>query len=319
VARSGAQPGPDVADRRALDGAGQMWHSTAVRKLRPPQPKPGPRPQPPRGDDPADDDALPVPAGPDAIDRLIARLGPEAVIAALSEVVSAERLERIDQVLAARLTSVVGVVEDVYDPFNGAAVIRTSEALGLAGAPRDRDRLRFQAAKGINRGCHRWMAVERWPSARASVAALHARGFRVLATAPGATTTVETVRRRPADRGGLRQRARRPAGATVAACDGAIALPMYGFTQSFNLSGVSGAGLGAACGPSARPPGSARRSVARRPAPPARAVDGAQGARRGRRDRTDRGRPDTRRCGSEPQPRQNPTAGLAASGPEIAQ
>jgi tRNA (guanosine-2'-O-)-methyltransferase len=319
VARSGVQPGPGVADRRALDGAGQMWHSTAVRKLRPPQPKPGPRPQPPRGDDPDDDDALPVPAGPDAIDRLIARLGPEAVIEALSDVVSAERLERIDQVLAARLTSVVGVVEDVYDPHNGAAVIRTAEALGLAGLHVIETGLRFQAAKGITRGCHRWMAVERWPSARASVAALHARGFRVLATAPGATTTVETVDvDRPIAVVFGNEHAGLPA-ATVAACDGAIALPMYGFTQSFNLSVSAALALAqlaarrrAHLGALGDLSPDARRHLRARWM--ALKVRGAVGVI----ERTVAAQ--TRAAvAPEPQPRQNPTAGLAASGPEIAQ
>lgn len=180
----------------------------------------------------------PAPAGPrtDAIDAMIERLGPDAVIAALTPYLTAERIARIDAVLAARLTSVTGVVEDVYDPFNGAAVIRTAEALGLHGLHVVEGELRFQAAKGITRGCHRWMALHRWSTAEECVPALRARGFRVLATAPGAAETVDAV-----DVSGPiavvfgNEHAGLPA-ATVAACDGAIALPMFGFTQSFNLS-----------------------------------------------------------------------------------
>ncbi|MBK9030210.1 MAG: RNA methyltransferase [Myxococcales bacterium] len=203
-----------------------------MRKLRPPQPKPGPR-HVPR----VDDDAAAVLApGPDAIDRMIARLGPATVIDALAPMVSAERAARIDLVLAARLASVVGVVEDVYDPFNGAAVIRTSEALGLHGLHVIETGLRFQAAKGITRGCHRWMAIERWPSARACVDALHGRGFAVYATTPGADHTIDTVDvGRPIAVVFGNEHAGLPA-ATVAACDGTIALPMHGFTQSYNLS-----------------------------------------------------------------------------------
>lgn len=218
-----------------MDGRARMWHEApaAMRKLRPPQPKPGPR-HAPRPDD--DDEVELAPRGPDAIDRLIARVGPAAVEAALAPIVTGDRAARIDEVLAARLTSVVAVVEDVYDPFNGAAVIRTSEALGLHGLHAIETGLRFQAAKGITRGCHRWMQVERWPGARACVAALHARGFRVYATAPGATALVDTV---PVDAPIAvvfgNEHAGLPA-MTVDACDGTIALPMFGFTQSFNLS-----------------------------------------------------------------------------------
>jgi tRNA (guanosine-2'-O-)-methyltransferase len=65
---------------------------------------------------------------------------------------------------------------------------------------------------------------------------LHARGIRVFATTPGAAYTVETVDvSTPIAVVFGNEHAGLPA-ATVAACDGAIGLPMFGFTQSFNLS-----------------------------------------------------------------------------------
>lgn len=183
--------------------------------------------------------AVPSEAPPvrtDAIDEMIARRGPDEVIALLTPYLTPERLARIDTVLAARLTSVTGVVEDVYDPFNGAAVIRTAEALGLHGLQIIETGLRFQAAKGITRGCHRWMELARWSSALDCVTALRARGFRVLATAPGATETIDTVSvEQPLAVVFGNEHAGLPP-ETVAACDGAIALPMFGFTQSYNLS-----------------------------------------------------------------------------------
>lgn len=184
------------------------------------------------------DDELAPPRrrGPDAIDRMIERFGPVAVCAALAPLLTDERIAGIDRVLAARLGSVVPVVEDVYDPFNGAAVIRTAEALGLQELHVVEPGLRFQAAHGITRGCHRWIDLHRWPDATGAIAALAARGFRVLATGPAAAHTLDDVAvDQPVavlfgnERSGLTAR-------TVAACHGTIALPMYGFTQSFNLS-----------------------------------------------------------------------------------
>lgn|SRR5690348_13199159 len=174
----------------------------------------------------------------DAIERLIDRLGPDAVIDALAPLLSAERMERIDAVLAARLCSLTAIVEDTYDPHNAAAAVRTTEALGLSEfhAIEPADGNRFRARKGITLGCDRWIDLVRWPTAEAATTALRARGFRVLATVPGATDTIDTV---PVDRplavafgnekDGLSPEA-------VAACDGSIAIPMFGFTRSFNLS-----------------------------------------------------------------------------------
>lgn len=180
---------------------------------------------------------LPPPRrGPDAIDRLIARLGPEAVCAALTPLLTPDRIERIDAVLADRLGSVVPVVEDVYDPMNGAAVIRTGEALGLQELHVIEPGLRFQAARGITRGCHRWIDLHRWRASTDAIDALRARGFLVLAAGPDATHRFDDV---PVDapvavlfgneRSGLLPE-------TMAACDEIVALPMHGFTQSFNLS-----------------------------------------------------------------------------------
>src|SRR5262249_52311021 len=113
----------------------------------------------------------------DAITRLIDRFGPEAVCAALEPLLTPERIARIDQVLDARLGSVVAGVEDTYDPHNAAATIRTSEALGLQELHVIEPHERFSAAKGVTRGAHRWIDIHRWPDAVTAIAALRARGF----------------------------------------------------------------------------------------------------------------------------------------------
>lgn len=194
------------------------------------------QPRPTAADDDAADDLPPPSRGPDEIDQLIARHGADIVCAALTPALTPDRIARIDAVLAARLGSIVTVVEDVYEPHNGGAVIRSTEALGLQELHVIEPGVRFQAARGITRGCHRWIDLHRWPSARPCLDALHARGFQVLATSPAATTTLDEIDvSRPCAIVFGNEHAGLPA-TTIAACDGAIALPMWGFTQSFNLS-----------------------------------------------------------------------------------
>jgi len=174
----------------------------------------------------------------DAIERLIDRLGPAAVIDALVPLLSADRMQRIDEVLEARLQSLTAIVEDTYDPHNAAAAVRTTEALGLSEfhAIEPPGGNRFRALKGITRGCDRWIDLVRWASVEDAATALRARGFRVVATIPGATDTIDTV---PIDQplavafGNEHQGL---SAAAIGACDGSIAIPMFGFTRSFNLS-----------------------------------------------------------------------------------
>src|SRR5215510_5518032 len=105
------------------------------------------------------------------IGRIIERHGPDAVCAALAPMLTAERIARIDQVLAARLGSVVTVVEDTYDPHNAAATIRTLEAIGLGELHVVEGEQRFSVAGGVTRGAHRWIELHRWRSVEAAVAA----------------------------------------------------------------------------------------------------------------------------------------------------
>ena len=180
----------------------------------------------------------------DAIERMIDQHGPEAICRALEPMLTPERIARIDAVLAQRLASVTAAVEDTYDPHNAAATIRTCEALGLQELNVIEPGARFSAAKGVTRGAHRWIDLHRWPSATQAIDDLHARGFRVYATLPDAKVSIEDV-----DVGsplavifgnehdGVSQSA-------IAACDASITVPMFGFTESFNLSVTVGLAMG---------------------------------------------------------------------------
>ena len=172
----------------------------------------------------------------DAITRMIDRHGPEAVCSALAPLLTAERIARIDEVLAARLGSVVTVVEDTYDPHNAAATIRTTEAMGLGELHVIEPGERFSAAGGVTRGAHRWIELHRWPAPELAIAALRARGFRVFATLPGAPQAVDDVDVTAPLAVAFGNEHAGLTAAAIASCDGALGVPMFGFTESYNLS-----------------------------------------------------------------------------------
>ncbi len=170
----------------------------------------------------------------DAIEKLIAKHGPDAICEALSPMLTADRIGRIHSVLASRLTSVACAVEDTYDPHNAAATIRTCEALGLQDIHVIGDKV--PTSKGVTKGAHQWMDLHRWATPSGAAAALHARGFRVYATRPDASMSIEEVDVSSPlvimfgnEHNGLSD-------AAMAACDGALAVPMFGMTESYNLS-----------------------------------------------------------------------------------
>jgi tRNA (guanosine-2'-O-)-methyltransferase len=170
------------------------------------------------------------------INALIERHGADAVQRVLAPLLNAERIARIDRVLAARLASLVVAVEDTYDPHNAAATIRTCEALGVMDVHVIEPNARFSAAKGVVRGAAQWVELHRWATADAAVAGLRAHGFRVLATRPDAARSIDDVDVSTPlavlfgnEHDGLTP-------AALAVCDDAVAVPMFGMTESFNLS-----------------------------------------------------------------------------------
>lgn len=172
----------------------------------------------------------------DEIDRLIARLGPARVCAALAPCLSDDRQARIDAVLAERLATVTCVVEDVYDPHNAAAAIRSCEGLGLAELHIVERGTRFDPTAAVTLAAHRWIDLQHHATVAEAAASLRARGFAVYATLPDATATIDTIDvTRPValvfgnEHDGMTEEA-------IAACDGAVAIPMHGMTRSFNLS-----------------------------------------------------------------------------------
>jgi tRNA (guanosine-2'-O-)-methyltransferase len=172
----------------------------------------------------------------DAIDRLIEQHGPDLVLEAARPLLTDDRLARIESVLDARLTSVVTVIEDLHDPHNGAAAIRSTEALGLQEFHVIEPNERFAALKGITKGCHRWIDLVRWPDIGGCVAHLRARGFRVLATEPASPVDIDHLDMSSPVAVVFGNEHRGVTAEAAAACDGAVAIPMFGFTESFNLS-----------------------------------------------------------------------------------
>jgi tRNA (guanosine-2'-O-)-methyltransferase len=158
----------------------------------------------------------------------------ETTIAALSEVLGPERAARLDEVAAGRLAGLVVVLENLHDPHNGGAALRSCEAVGVLEMRVVGTSLRF--SERVTQGCEKWLDVHHDQNIGACAAELKSRGFRLYATIPGARTKLEDLDPLvPAaflvgnEHAGLTPEAR-------AACDVELAIPLHGFSQSVNLS-----------------------------------------------------------------------------------
>ncbi|HEY2729550.1 MAG TPA: RNA methyltransferase [Polyangia bacterium] len=161
---------------------------------------------------------------------------PAAVCAALSPLLMEERRARIDAAVAARLGGLRVVIENLHDPHNGAAVLRSAEAFGIQRVDVIEAVGPFRFSSTVTQGCEKWLDVVRHKTLDAAVAALRRDGFVIYAAVPGAEASVEDLNfSRPAavmvgnEHDGL-------TGEAIDAADRVFGIPMPGMTASLNLS-----------------------------------------------------------------------------------
>lgn len=148
------------------------------------------------------------------------------------------RLERIDAVVRHRFQTLTVVVEDLRDPHNQAAVLRTAEGLGLLSAHVvDTGAETFQPNRGVTRDADKWMRIHRYRAMAPCLDELKAAGFAVYAGAldPAAVPLYELDVTRPCafvfgnEHRGISPELRGRA-------DKLFIIPMRGFVESFNVS-----------------------------------------------------------------------------------
>jgi len=148
------------------------------------------------------------------------------------------RRERIEQVIAGRTRTLTVVLEEVHDPHNHSAVLRTAECFGIQDVHVvEGPRSPFRAAKLVARGADKWVDVHRSRDVVAKIRELQGQGFRVLASRlDAAATPLHALD--PEEKLALvfGNESHGVSPAAIAACDGAFVVPMYGFTQSLNIS-----------------------------------------------------------------------------------
>ena len=129
------------------------------------------------------------------------------------------------------------VVEDVRDPHNIDAVVRTAESFGVQHLYRVETDARESVSASVTQGAHRWLTQHRFERPESCLDDLHASGYTVWAAdvAPGAT---------PLDELELPPRLAVAVGSELeglsepmrAGADARFFLPMQGFTGSLNVS-----------------------------------------------------------------------------------
>lgn len=150
------------------------------------------------------------------------------------------RQQRIAHVLERRQPDLTIVVENVYDVFNVSAVLRSADAVGVMemhAVYTDEEFPDEEVSQMVSAGAAKWIDTHRHESIADCYAALHARGFRILATALDVRSQQlyeQDLTQPVALVFGNEQRGVSDDARTMA--DGTVYIPMRGMVESLNIS-----------------------------------------------------------------------------------
>jgi tRNA (guanosine-2'-O-)-methyltransferase len=155
----------------------------------------------------------------------------------LSGFISATRRRRLEAVLAERTRRVTVVLEDVYQPHNASAVLRSCECFGIQDVHVVEANHEYQINKDVAQGSSKWLTLRRHTDLQSCVEFMRQGGYRLVAATPhqadcsldelGMDAPVAIML-------GTEDTGLSPA--ALEAADLRVRLPMYGFTESLNVS-----------------------------------------------------------------------------------
>jgi tRNA (guanosine-2'-O-)-methyltransferase len=184
------------------------------------------------------------------------------VIEKLEPLVLERRRARFDRVIAGRLGSVTLLLDELSDPHNRAAIVRSCDAFGVQELHSVQPARDFSVHHGIAAGTERWVDVNAHPDAASAVEHLTGRGFELVQTHPNGELTPDDLAHVPRLALILGNEHRGIDAMFAGAAARSVRIPMRGFVESLNVS-VSAAVLLAAatCGRPGDLPESSRQHL----------------------------------------------------------
>jgi len=161
------------------------------------------------------------------------------IVEILGPLVTPARLARINTVARARTRSLIPVLEDLADPHNGAAILRSADAFGCHEVHTVETRHPFAISHHVSRGTERWLELVRHQTAESCAATLKSRGYAIYVAAMEGSITPEQLAEQPRAAVVFGNEHFGASSVMRAHADGTYAIPMAGFVESLNVSVAS--------------------------------------------------------------------------------
>jgi tRNA (guanosine-2'-O-)-methyltransferase len=159
----------------------------------------------------------------------------------LKQFVTDNKQQLIQKIIQHRTRHLTVVLEDLYQPHNASAVIRSCECFGVQDLHVIENTNRFKINKGVVLGSAKWVTLHRYKhvqnNTRLCLEQLKKQGYKIVATTlrPGSKPLQDlSLSQKTAICFGSEERGLSDDAHELA--DERVYIPMLGFTQSFNVS-----------------------------------------------------------------------------------
>jgi tRNA (guanosine-2'-O-)-methyltransferase len=150
------------------------------------------------------------------------------------------RLEKLDKVINQRTRHFTLVLEDLKDPHNISAVMRTSEVFGFQDIHIIEELNYYTVSKAILKGSFKWLDIYRYSKRLTALKHLKQKGYQIAVASSRTATPLSQVdlRRPTAFYMGSESLGNHPD--TLKEADIHFKIPQYGLTESMNVSVCAG-------------------------------------------------------------------------------
>ena len=163
------------------------------------------------------------------------------IVAHLAQFITPERLNLFDQILLNRTRYLTVILEDIFQPHNASAVLRTCDCFGVQDVHIIENENKYEVNPDVALGAYKWLDLIKHNSAESNTKeafkTIRNQGYTIVATSPHKGDFLIDdfpIDKRPAFVFGTELK-----GLTTEAlqhADAFVKIPMYGFTESFNIS-----------------------------------------------------------------------------------
>ncbi len=160
----------------------------------------------------------------------------------LSAVVNSDRLTLFNRIIQKRTNYITVVLEDIFQAQNASAVLRSCDCLGIQNVHVIENRNKFQVDTEVAMGSSKWLTINRYSKRKnnspETIQFLKQKGYRIVATTPHLNDVelpdFEISKGKIAlvfgsELPGISE-------TVLNEADEFLKIPMYGFTESYNIS-----------------------------------------------------------------------------------